>query len=130
MYIGAGLSMANSKGQAFDVTSYPSIEFGITRSNLSYGLVLGRGNLIGLAQSGDVLSNYFYEVKVSPSFPIGIVNANIILGVGSYFITSNAMFIEYGIGVSKSYGNLTYGVSYTIGMTLIISHQAYLTDSN
>jgi hypothetical protein len=47
-----------------------------------------------------------------------------------YFITSNAMFIEYGIGVSKSYGNLTYGVSYTIGMTLIISHQAYLTDSN
>jgi hypothetical protein len=37
------------------------------------------------------------------------------------------MFIEYGIGVSKSYGNLTYGVSYTIGMTLIISHQAYLT---
>jgi hypothetical protein len=79
---------------------------------LSYGLVLGRGNLIGLAQSGDVLSNYFYEVKVSPSFPIGIVNANIILGVGSYFITSNAMFIEYGIGVSKSYGNLTYGVSY------------------
>jgi hypothetical protein len=36
------------------------------------------------------------------------------------------MFIEYGIGVSKSYGNLTYGVSYTIGMTLIIYHTKHI----
>ena len=117
MYVGVGLSMSNSTaGETFTTTSYPSLEVGVTRNDVSYGVVLGRGSLDKMSPFNDKedgLSNYFWELKVSPSFNLGQVNGNLILGAGSYFASNNAYFIEYGIGVSKSYGNLTYGVSYT-----------------
>lgn len=112
-YVSVGLSMSNSNGVSFNESSYPSVELGVTRNNVSVGVVLGRGQLRGIGEDTDVLSEYFYEFKVSPSFNLGTVSGNVILGVGSYFDTSNAMFIEYGLGVSKSYGNLGVGLSYT-----------------
>lgn len=112
-YVSVGLSMSNSNGVSFNESSYPSVELGVTRNNVSIGVVLGRGQLRGIGKDTDVLSDYFYEFKVSPSFNLGTVTGNVILGVGSYFDTSNAMFIEYGVGVSKSYGDLSYGLSYS-----------------
>lgn len=112
-YVAVGLSMANANGQSFDVASYPSVEFGVTRNSISYALVLGRGQLRGLGQSGDVLSDYYWEVKVSPSFDLGVVSVNPLLGGGSMFDTDKATFIEYGVGISKTYGKFTYGMTYS-----------------
>ena len=40
------------------------------------------------------------------------LNGQIILGVGSYY-AHNTTFVEYGVGLSKTYGDLTFGVSYS-----------------
>lgn len=119
-YISIGMSISsgntydtNENKYSFSESCYPSIEGGITYSNVSLGIVLGRGNFKGLGSSQDVIQNYYYEFKVSPSFPLGILDANIIFGVGSYINASNAMFIEYGSGISYTKNNFTYGVNYT-----------------
>ena len=143
-YVAVGLSISsgnnygdNTNKTTFDEATYPSIEFGFSRENLSLGLVLGRGNLRGLGNHnystgnyeqladksgpdlskpiyGDKISNYYWEVKATPTFPLGVVNASIIFGVGSYF--SNEIgntFIEYGSGISYTVNKFTYGVCYT-----------------
>jgi hypothetical protein len=143
-YVAVGLSISsgndygdNTNNTTFDEATYPSIEFGFSRENISLGLVLGRGNLRGLGDrnyvsgyeqiknkeelingdpiyTSDNLGNYYWEVKATPTFPLGIVNASIIFGAGSYF--SNGIgntFIEYGSGISYSVGKFTYGVCYT-----------------
>jgi hypothetical protein len=110
-YVSFGLSVSNFN-ETFSDNSYPSIEVGVTRNDVSYGLVFGRASLRGLGESNDTLSNYFYEVKVTPSVSLGYLNANLILGVGGY-INQNRSFVEYGGGLSKTFGNTTYGLSYT-----------------
>jgi hypothetical protein len=116
-YVSASLSLANSvEGKSFNETTYASVEYGIVRNGVAYGLAVGRGQL----QSNRVfngsttnLQNYFWEVRVQPTFPLGSVTGSVILGAGSYFGSSDAGFIEYGVGVSKSYGDLSYGLSYS-----------------
>jgi hypothetical protein len=115
-YVSASLSLANSNGQTFSQSTYASVEYGIVRKSVMYGLAVGRGQLNGDVTTNTTaqdLRNYFWEVRVQPTFPLGSVTGSVILGVGSYFATSDAGFIEYGLGVSKSYGDLSYGLSYS-----------------
>jgi len=111
-YVCVGLSITNTQGASFDTTSYPSLEFGVCKDNVSLGLAVGRGNLRGLGKSTDVISNYYGELRLVPSFDLGMVNGSVILGVGSYY-AHNTTFVEYGVGLSKTYGDLTFGVSYS-----------------
>jgi hypothetical protein len=142
-YVAVGLSISsgnsyenNLNTTTFDEASYPSLEFGFSRENLSLSVVIGRGNFRGLGDrnyfSGyglddnnkldynkpiyttDNFGKYYWEVKATPSFPLGVVNASLIFGAGSYF--SNEVgntFIEYGSGISYTVGKFTYGVCYT-----------------
>lgn len=119
-YVSASLSLANAGSgenhQNFSQSTYASIEYGIVRKGVAYGLAVGRGQLNGDVTSnatGQDFRNYFWEVRVQPTFPLGSVTGSVILGAGSYFATSDAGFIEYGVGVSKSYGDLSYGLSYS-----------------
>lgn len=110
VYTSVGLSV--STGNNFLTSSYPSIEGGIMRDNLCLGIVLGRGNFLGMGKSDENISNYFYEGKTTACFPIGSLSGSIIFGYGGYFKTQH-MFIEYGGGVSYSCGKLSYGVACT-----------------
>lgn len=121
-YVSVGLSINPTTNDTFEYSSYPSVEVGITRNDVSYGVLFGRGSLKGLGDSVDTFSNYFYEFKVSPSVSLGYVNANLILGIGGYINSggqnstngdTDSSFVEYGFGLSKSYGNLSYGLSYS-----------------
>ncbi len=108
-YISLGLSLSN--GTDFKNSSYSSIEGGIMRENVTLGLIFGRGSLSGIG-NGDAISNYFYEVKTTASYPIGIVSGNILLGYGGYFNTTH-MFIEYGVGITYNKGRMGYGLTYS-----------------
>jgi hypothetical protein len=115
-YVSASLSLANANGQTFSQSTYASVEYGIVRKSVMYGLAVGRGQLNGDVMSnttGENFRNYFWQVRVQPTFSLGSVTGSVILGAGSYFATSDAGFIEYGLGVSKSYGDLSYGLSYS-----------------
>ena len=109
-YISVGISLTN--GDNFLVDAYNSAEFGIVYKNLGVGAVLGRGTLKGLGSKNDSFDKYFYELKVSPSFPIGILSGNLILGYGCYFNITH-MFIEYGFGTSITQDKISYGLSYS-----------------
>lgn len=118
-YVSAGLSMSTFDSE-FAKGAFPSLEVGFTRNDVSYGLAVGRAALKGFANSEDVLQNYFYELKVTPSVSLGYLNANLILGVGGYVngggksdTDSNSTFVEYGAGLSKTFGDVTYGLSYS-----------------
>lgn len=108
-YVSWGVSLSNNSD--FNTGSYSSLEFGVVCHDVAFGLALGRGSLDGIFKN-DNIRNYFYEVKVVPSFPIGKVYGNIIMGVGSYIDTKHN-FIEYGLGVSYTHNKIGYGVSYT-----------------
>lgn len=120
-YVSVGLSMSNF-GETFSDNAYPSVELGVTRNDVSYGVVFGRSSLRGLGESDDSISNYFYEIKVAPSVSLGYLNANLILGAGGYINgggvnlsegDNDSFFVEYGFGLSKSFGKTTYGLSYS-----------------
>jgi len=96
-YVAAGLSMTNNND--FAVSSYPSVEFGLMKDNMSLALVGGRGNLDGLGSSSDHINDYWYELKTAASFPLGSLDGYGLLGIGNYVGTKN-MFIEYGVGAS------------------------------
>ena len=115
-YVSASLSLANSNGQTFSQSTYASVEYGIVSKGIAYGLAVGRGQLNGDVTTNTTaqdLRNYFWQVRVQPTFPLGSVTGSVILGAGSYFATSDAGFIEYGLGVSKSYGDVSYGLTYS-----------------
>ena len=109
-YLSYGLSMTNSSD--FKTSSYTGIEGGIMKGNLGLGIVFGRGSLSGLGSKTDNIQSYFYEGKMTGSFPIGNVNGTILLGYGGYINTSH-QFIEYGVGISYNIGKLAYGVTYS-----------------
>ena len=127
-YVSLGVSISNGNSYetnentyALNQSSYTSVEVGVTRENLSAGLAFGRGSIKGLGQSDDHIRNYFAELRVIPSFKLGVVNANLIFGVGSYLARTqtadgghiDTTFIEYGTGISYSAGNYSYGLSYS-----------------
>jgi hypothetical protein len=103
-YASLGLSVSNSGSSNFESTSYPSMEFGITKNNFGTGLAFGRSNLSGF--SSDVASNYWYEIKTSLSVPIQKFTGYGLLGIGNY-ITTRTIFVEYGIGFSYAVGSIS-----------------------
>lgn len=109
-YVSLGLSLSNNTD--FNTGSYSSLEFGVVKHDVAVAIVLGRGNLDGAFKHSDVISNYFYELKVAPSFPIGKICGNIVLGYGGYFNASHN-FIEYGLGISYTHKKIGYGVSFS-----------------
>ena len=66
--------------------------------NFSIGGVFGVNNL------DQDINVYWYEGKVAYSFGLGFVDGYGVFGVGSYF--DKSLFIEYGGGISKSFGKL------------------------
>ena len=100
-YIATGLSMTNTTD--FKTSSYASIEAGIMIDNFSVGAVFGVNNLRSFNQG---INGYWYEGKVAYSFPLGFVDGYGVFGVGSYIGTKGSLFIEYGGGIMKSFGNL------------------------
>ena len=134
-YVAVGFSISNGNDYGdntntttFDEGSYPSVEFGFSRENLSLSAVIGRGNLRGLGTNVDKFSNYYWEVKATPTFPLGVVNASLIFGAGSYFSNDKGnTFIEYGTGISYTLDKFTYGVCYSNwdGMDYITPNISY-----
>lgn len=101
-YIAAGLSMSNTGDTTFAYSSYPSIEAGIMKNNLSLGLVLGRSNLQNIGENK--AENFFYEIKSAVYLPLDYnVSAYGIMGIGSY-ISTQRVFIEYGLGATIPVG--------------------------
>lgn len=109
-YVSVGISVTNSND--FKTSSYTGIEFGVMKDNLCLGAVFGRGSLAGLGAGNDNIQNYFYEIKPSACFPIGILTGNVLFGWGGYIDTPNH-FIEYGVGIAYCKGKMGYGVNYS-----------------
>lgn len=100
-YIAAGLSMTNSTD--FTATSYPSMELGFMRDNVSVAGVFGRNNLA--EAKPEHIDNYWCEAKVAVSTDFGYVSGYGVLGVGTYIGTNGSLFIEYGVGIAKEFGS-------------------------
>jgi len=101
-YVSAGLSLGNG---SFAQSSYASIEGGISMKNIGFGFCAGRSYLD--FSTADIASNYFWEIKTSPTIPIKSFSIYGVLGYGGYFTTSN-MFVEYGAGMSYMPKNFGY----------------------
>jgi len=119
-YIAVGISVSsgntydtNENKYTFSESAYPSVEFGFSKGNLAAGLAVGRGSFKGLGAKEDQLGNYYAEIRITPSFPLGIIDANVVFGAGSYLVSSKGTFIEYGSGISYTVGNYTYGIGYS-----------------
>lgn len=115
--VGIGISNGNTydtneSKYSFTDSSFPSVEVGINVKNVAIGVNVGRTNFHNLGDNTDSIKNYYSELKVVPSFPLGAVSANLIFGAGSYF-TGRGTFIEYGTGISYSVGKCSYGLSYS-----------------
>ena len=106
-YGSVGVSIANNNDDTFQNNSYPSVEVGLMKENVSFGLVVGRSNL---NFNQDAISNYWYEAKFMPSASMNSVDIYGILGIGNY-INTNRYFIEYGAGFS---GKLTNHLNYYV----------------
>ena len=123
-YIAVGLSMSN--GEDFKASSYPSLEVGIMIENWSIGGVFGRNNL--LSTSPEVINNYWWEAKTAVSYPLNFVSIYGVFGVGAYIDRDFGMFVEYGLGTSKEFGNFGIFVQATSwdGTWYVTSGLSYL----
>ncbi len=100
-YIASGISIPNTND--FNAASYMSAEVGVMIDNFTVAGVFGVNNLNSFDAG---LDGYWYEGKVAYSFPLGFVDGYGVFGVGSYIGTSGSVFIEYGGGIMKSFGNV------------------------
>ncbi|MEM9067294.1 MAG: hypothetical protein AAGE52_02270 [Myxococcota bacterium] len=100
-YLAAGLSISNTGDGNFGEATYPSIEFGLSKGAASFGLVFGRESN-DYSGSGEA-SDYWWELKLSVAVPVRDFSAYGLLGFGNY-LSTDQFFIEYGLGVSYSWG--------------------------
>ena len=100
-YVATGISIPNTTD--FSAASYWSAEAGVMVDNFTVAGVFGVNNLDSFSGGID---NYWYEGKVAYSFPLGFVDGYGVFGVGSYIGTKGSVFIEYGGGIMKSFGNV------------------------
>lgn len=112
-YIAVSVSMSsgntydtNEDVSTFSEAAYPSIEFGFSKGNIMGGLAFGSGSF-------KEIGNYYAEIRITPSFPLGIIDANVVFGAGSYLVNNKGFFIEYGSGISYTHGDYTYGIGYS-----------------
>ncbi len=119
-YIAVSISMSsgntydtNESEYTFCEAAYPTVEFGFSKGNLMAGLAVGRGNFAGMWTKEDNISDYYAEIRLTPSFALGIIDANVVFGAGSYLVSTKGFFIEYGSGISYTKGDYTYGIGYS-----------------
>ena len=99
VYAATGLSVGNTTGSTFNMTSYPSAELGIMKGDFALALVGGRSNLdFGGSNTAD---NYWMSIKGAVYFPIADsgLDGYGLLAVGNY-LSTDQIFIEYGAGMS------------------------------
>ena len=72
-------------------TMYPSVEFGITKYNVTFAVLAGPNSFKD--------NRGWAEVKGCYAFPLGNVDGFLVGGTGTY-LNQKGMFIEYGVGVS------------------------------
>ncbi len=101
-YTAIGVSMANTSSSTWSESSFPSVEFGVMKQNLSLGLVICRSSLANF--DNDDASNYCAEIKTAISFNLGEVDGYAMAGFGNY-LSTNQYFIEYGLGASYALKN-------------------------
>jgi len=94
-YAAAGLSL--SSGDGFSNIAYPSLEVGVSKNNMSYGLNFGRRDLVDVGEEEN-LDNYYVEAKASASWPLGDVKTFVMGGFGAV-LDSDHYLIEYGTGL-------------------------------
>jgi len=91
----------NGAGETVATNSYPSIEVGVIKHDIAFGLAFGASKF--------VQGKPWLEAKVTPSFPLGYVSGNIIFGLGSYLTNpegkNDKIFTEVGFGISKTFSN-------------------------
>jgi hypothetical protein len=109
MFVSAGVSISNGD---FETYSYPSVELGYSKENISYSVVFGRGNFDGAFKSTDKIDQYWTELKFSPSYSVGNLSGFLVAGGGLYFNTDH-YFAEIGLGTSYTHNNMVYGVMFT-----------------
>ena len=102
-YVASGISIPNTSD--FSASSYWSAEVGVMFDNITVAGVFGVNSLDAFKATGGI-DNYWYEGKVAYAFPLGFVDGYGVFGVGSYIGTSGSVFIEYGGGIMKSFGNV------------------------
>jgi hypothetical protein len=98
-YVATGISIPNTTN--FTSDAYMSAEVGVMIDNLTVAGVFGVNNL----ESFESINGYWYEGKIAYSFPLGFVDGYGVFGVGSYIGTKGSVFIEYGGGIMKSFGD-------------------------
>lgn len=100
-YVATGISIPNTID--FSASSYWSAEVGVMVDNVSFAGVFGVNNLNSFNKGID---SYWYEGKMAYSFRLGFVDGYGVFGIGSYIGTKGSIFLEYGGGISKSFGKL------------------------
>ena len=100
-YIASGISIPNTVDFASD--AYASAEIGVMIDNITIAGVFGVNNLNSFNAGID---GYWYEGKIAYGFPLGAVDGYGVFGVGSYIGTKGSVFIEYGGGIMKSFGDV------------------------
>ena len=94
-YAAAGISL--SSGDGFSNIAYPSVEIGISKNNVSYGLNFGRRDFADHGET-EKLDNYYVEAKAAASWPLGDVKTFLMGGFGTMLNTDHYL-IEYGTGL-------------------------------
>jgi hypothetical protein len=93
----ASASLSVSSGDGFSDIAYPSIEVGVSKNNISYGLNVGRRDLANHGER-EYPSNYYIEGKAAATWPLGDVKTFAMGGFGVVPDTDHYL-IEYGTGL-------------------------------
>lgn len=92
----------------FNKASFPSLEIGLMRKNISLGAVVGTENVFASSTTRG-----FYELKTAVYQPIGACSGYVLFGAGAYMENGFNNFIEYGAGVSYCPKKFGYFVQYS-----------------
>lgn len=92
----------------FSKSSYPSVEVGLMRKNISLGVILGTENCFTSSATRG-----FYELKTAVYYPIGACSGYLLFGVGAYTEQRFDNFIEYGVGFMYMPKKFGYNVQYS-----------------
>ena len=104
-YVASGISISNTQELTIGDRSYPSVELGTSVDGMSFALVTGRSD--NNYSESERLDHYWWELKTAFTFPAGSFDVYGLLGIGHYFSTDR-VFIEYGIGFSRTLGKISY----------------------
>lgn len=112
-YAAVGISIGHSDPSDvnidnFNKASYPSLEIGLMRKNISLGAIVGAENIFAASTTRG-----FYELKTAVYHPIGACSGYLLFGVGAYMEDKFNNFIEYGAGISYCPKKFGYFVQYS-----------------